>query len=115
MTTLYTFHRGETIQLALDLLSGTVDAIAVLAARIRPLPPGQRELKADAPVVANFTITSRAAGNGFPAGWTLTLSAADSLALAAGFYAADARLSAAGGIVTAQTVTIRLLEPATLP
>jgi hypothetical protein len=105
----FVFRKGETIQLALDAVEGDPAAVDAISARIRPLPPGRTSV-AEGGEAASFQIAARAAAGDSPAGWTLTLPAAVSAALPAGFYLADARLEVAGGVILSEPVTIRLRD-----
>jgi hypothetical protein len=106
----FTFQRGETILLALDALEGDPGQVTSINAAMKAVPAGRTMAPASAPVVANFTIASRVATSVNPAGWTLSLSAAQSAALVPGAYVADARLTAAGGVIITEPVAIRLRE-----
>ena len=109
----YIFQRGETISLALDALSGDPGAVGAITAQLKPIAPGRLGVAADAPVAATFTITARVAGDDLPAGWTLTIPANTSATLAAGFYAADARLEVAGGVIITDQVALRIRDSVT--
>jgi hypothetical protein len=109
----YIFQRGETISLALDALSGDPTGVTVITAQLKAVAPGRLSVAADAPVAANFAITPRAAAGEVPAGWTLTIPASASAALAAGFYAADARLEVAGGVIITEQVALRIRDAVT--
>lgn len=111
----FSFQRGETIQLALDLASGEAAAISAVSAQLRPVDPGRLAVAADAPLAASFAVSERAATAELPAGWTLTISAAESAALPAGLYAADARISVAGGVCITEPVVLRLRDSVTQP
>ena len=106
----YIFQRGETISLALDTVSGDPVSVSGLTARMKTVPPGRTSIPADSPVAADFTVTARAAAGDNPAGWTLTIVAADSALLAPGAYLADARIEVAGGVIVTQSVAIRIRE-----
>jgi hypothetical protein len=109
----YIFQRGETVSLALDVLSGDPIAVSVITAQLKAVTPGRLSVAPDAPVAASFTITPRAAVDDLPAGWTLTISASTSATLAAGFYAADARLEVAGGVIITDQVALRIRDAVT--
>lgn len=106
----YVFQRGETISLALDALSGDPGAVSAILAKLKAVPPGRANVPPGAPVAAEFAIASRVAEGEIPAGWTLTIPAAETAALAAGPYLADAKLTVAGGTVVTESVAIRLRE-----
>lgn len=111
----YTYQRGETISVALDLLSGGVTGdVSAISAKLRKLDRGRRTIDPTAPVAATFVPSVRAAVGDIPAGWTLTIDATTSADLAAGTYVADARLTVAGGTITTDHITIVITEPATV-
>jgi hypothetical protein len=99
MTT-YSFQRGETVSLALDAVTGDPATVTSVTAAMKP-------------VAASFSVSSRVAAGSIPAGWTLTLSAAVSAALAAGTYLADAKLVVAGGVTITEPVAIRMIDAVT--
>jgi hypothetical protein len=109
----YIFQRGETVTLALDALSGDPASVSAINAQLKAVAPGRLSVAPDAPVAASFTIVPRAAAGDTPAGWTLTIPASLSATLAAGFYAADARLEVAGGVIITDQVALRIRESVT--
>lgn len=109
----YIFQRGETVSLALDVLSGDPAGVSAITAKLKAVAPGRLSVAADAAIAATFTITPRAAVDDLPAGWTLTIPASTSAALAAGFYAADARLEVAGGVIITEQVLLRIRDAVT--
>ena len=109
----YIYQRGETVSLALDALSGDPASVSAISAQLKPVASGRLSVAADAPVAATFTITPRAAVDGLPAGWTLTIPAGTSAALEAGFYAADARLEVAGGVIITDQIALRIRDAVT--
>jgi hypothetical protein len=74
---------------------------------MKALPPGQTQVSAGAPVAASFAISAHATG------WTLTIPAATSAALAPGSYIADAKLTVAGGVIVTESVAIRVRQAVT--
>ncbi len=106
----FTFQRGETILLALDAVDGDPALVTSITANIKAVPAGRTMAPASAPVVASFAIANRAATGAIPAGWTLSLSAAQSAGLAPGAYVADARLTVADGVIITDPVAIRVRE-----
>jgi hypothetical protein len=109
----YTYQRGETISLALDAVDGDPLTVSAISARLKAIPPGRSSVPADAPVAATFVVLPRTATPSFPAGWTLTISAATSLTLAPGSYLADARMEIAAGVVITDQIALKLREPVT--
>ena len=106
----YTFQRGETLLLALDAVGGDPLTVSAITASMKKVSPGRTGVSPGTPVAANFDVVLRAAAGNIPAGWTLSIAAANSAALTAGSYLADARLSVAGGVVITESVAIRLVE-----
>ena len=112
MTT-YTFQRGETVSIALDAVQGDPLTVSSVTAAMKPVAAGRSMVDPGAAVAATFTVTSRVAAAGIPAGWTLTLGAAVSVGLAAGTYLADARLVVSGGVTITEPVAIRMIDAVT--
>jgi hypothetical protein len=106
----FIFQRGETISLALDAVAGDPATVTAISAKLKAVPPGRTTVPASAPVAANFVISTRSAVGDIPAGWTLTVPAATSVALTPGSYLADARLEVAGGVIVTDSVALRLCE-----
>lgn len=109
MTT-FTFQRGETVSLALDAVQGDPATVTSLTAAMKPVAAGRTSVDPAASVAAAFSVSSRVAAGGVPAGWTLTISAPASAGLSAGTYLADARLVSAGGVTITEPVAIRLVD-----
>jgi hypothetical protein len=109
----YIFQRGETVSLALDALSGNPASVTAISAQLKAVAPGRLSVAPDAPVAASFSIAPRAAVGDLPSGWTLTIPASVSAALAAGFYAADARLEVAGGVIITDQIALRIRDSVT--
>ena len=103
----YTFHRGETLSLALDAVTGDPASVTAITAALKPLAAGRTSVDATAPATALSV-----AANG-TTGWTLTLSATACAALTQGSYVADARLVSASGVVITDPVAIRIVEGVT--
>jgi hypothetical protein len=106
----YTFQRGETIALGLDALSGDPLSVSAISATMKAVAPGRTSIAGTDPVAAVFTISARNASGNIPAGWTLTIPAATSAALAPGSYLADARLTIGTTVVISETVAIRIAQ-----
>lgn len=111
--TIFTYQRGETISLALDAVEGDPASVGAVTAQLKYVPPGRTAVPAGALAAASFAVSTRAATSEFPAGWTLTISAAASAALSAGNYQADARLNVGTGVVITDQIALRLKEPVT--
>lgn len=109
----YVFQRGETISLALDAVAGDPLSVTDIDATMKALAPGRTGIVPGAPVAAAFSVTPRVAEGDIPSGWTLSVDAASSAALAVGNYLADARIAVAGGVVITESVAISLREPVT--
>ena len=103
----YTFHRGETLSLALDAVTGDPASVTAITAALKPLAAGRTSVDATAPATALSV-----AANG-TTGWTLTLSATACAALVPGSYSADARLTVGTGVVITDPVAIRIVEGVT--
>jgi hypothetical protein len=103
----YTFQRGETLALALDVVSGSFASVTGVTAALKPLAAGRTIVDASAPAT---TLSVAANGTG---GWTLTLSATACAALVPGSYVADARLAVGSGIVITEPVAVRIVEGVT--
>lgn len=106
----FVFQRGETISLALDAVTGDPLQVTAVRAAMKAVAPGRTGVSASDPVAAAFDITSRPASGDIPAGWMLTVNAAQSALLAAGAYLADARLEIGGGVIITESVAIMLRE-----
>jgi hypothetical protein len=106
----YIFQRGETITLALDAVTGDPLTVTAISAAMKMVGPGRTSVSAETPVAATFAINPRLVQGDIPAGWNLTVNAANSAALAAGNYLADAKLSIGGGIVITNSIAITLRE-----
>lgn len=100
---IYTFHRGEPIQLAREVVSGDPAGYTVTA-RLKATK-GRVVPAASAPAVADFDVTFVAAAGGEPARWLLTIPAATAAGLAPGSYVTDVRFALAG-------VAVAVSEPA---
>jgi hypothetical protein len=107
----FEFARGETISLALDAVEGDPASVSAVAARLKPVGAGGTVVAAGAAVAASFAVTSRAAAGDDPAGWTLTIGAAESQALKPGLYRADARIEIGSGVVITDAISLRIVEP----
>ena len=103
----HTFHRGETLSLALDAVTGDPASVTAITAALKPLAAGRTSVDATAPATALSV-----AANG-TTGWTLTLSATACAALVPGSYVADARLTVGTGVVITDPVAIRIVEGVT--
>lgn len=102
----YTFQRGETISLALDILTGDPLSVGAISAVMKAAVPGRTGVAPDAPVAAAFDIAARGANGDMPGGWNLTINAAQSGRLVPGNYLADAKLTVAGGAIITDSIAI---------
>ncbi len=113
--TLYTRYRGETISIGVADTGAQPGGEALVASALRPIPKGRYAPVPTAPDAALLTIAYRSANDRFPAGWLLTLDAADCGALPSGKYLIDLRITDASGAVTIiNPAIVMLAEPATL-
>jgi hypothetical protein len=113
--TLYTRYRGETIVIAVADTGAQPGGEALIASSLRPIAPGRGSPLPSVPDAASLAIAYRVATSAFPAGWLLTLDAAECAALPAGNYLIDLRITDAIGAVTITNPAIVMLaEPATL-
>lgn len=114
----YTFRRGETFLLALQIVAGDPATVATLTAALRPaLVSDPSQVDPAQAKVADFTVAlqSAASDGSYPAFWLLTLSASSSAALQIGSYLVDGRLTLSDGTIDI-TEPLRLVvtEPATV-
>jgi hypothetical protein len=113
--TLFTRYRGETIMIAVADTGAQPGGEALIASSMRPIPAGRAAPMAAAPDAASMVIAYRPANADFPAGWLLTLAAADCAALPAGNYLIDLRITDGLGTVTITApAVVMLAEAATL-
>jgi len=110
---MYVFQRGETVSLALAVVSGDPGIVTSVTAALKPVTPGRSSPDPAVPVVASFGVIFEAAAGDAPARWLLTLSPLISASLAAGSYLADARLVVGGGICITETVALTLRDAVT--
>lgn len=110
---MFNFAQGEDIALALDAVGGDMTAVSSVVAAMKPLAPGATVPDPAAVPVGYFAVSARAATDGVPGGWTLTVAGPQSAALPEGYYIADARLNIGSAVVVTQPVGIRLRRPVT--
>lgn len=91
MSGVYSFHRGETIRLCLDAISGDPESVTGVTAQLRKRRGNV--LTGSEPVAGTFAVSERAATVDYPAGWDLALPPSVTSTLAPGLYSADARLA----------------------
>jgi hypothetical protein len=106
----YEFHRGETILVALDALSGDPQSVTAISAVLKPVAAGNAVAE-DAPAIANFAVTPRPAADGQPAGWTLAITANASSAIVPGLYRTEARIEIGPAVLYSQPLDIRITRP----
>jgi hypothetical protein len=101
----YSFRKGETIRLALDATTGDIGTVTAITASLKPaLPNGELS---DAGNV-NCAIAAYPASGGNPAGWSISISAAQSANLAPGNYAIIALLTIGADIIATEPAPIRV-------
>lgn len=113
-TVKYTFRRGATISIALDVETGSVGDVDTVAANMKKLRPSRTEIDPGEPAAATFAVVEREATDDTLAGWTLTVSAADCEDLDPGEYVVDASLIIGETVVKTDPVVIVIKEPATV-
>lgn len=109
----YTFQRGETVALALAVVSGDPTVVGAVTAAIKPVAEGRRTPDPATPVAADFDVAFVAGSWADPARWLLTLTPAITAALPAGSYFADARLTVGGGVTITETISLQLRDAVT--
>jgi hypothetical protein len=67
----YTFQRGESVALALAVVSGDPAVVGAVTAAVKPVVEGRALPDPSAPVVANFGVAFFAASGADPARWLL--------------------------------------------
>ena len=109
------FQRGETVSFLAGVVLGAVGDVSVLpTAKLKPMKAGRSAVPGpDVASVHNFTVTPSPAQGDVPAGWLITLTAAQTAALAAGTYVTDIRIAVAGGVYISEPVAFRLENPVT--
>lgn len=109
----YEFRVGEDISVALDAMSGDPDSVSISAFMM--LSNHATGFRRDPRFEAiALTVAQRSAAGRVPAGWNITLPAAQSAHLAPGLYGIDAVISGPGSTtaITARTALIRLTAAA---
>lgn len=105
------FRIGEDIAIALDAVEGDPATVTAISAAMKPALVGDNRLILDDDDDATILTATPQATPG--AGWTITVSAAQSAVLEPGLYGIDARLSVAGGIeITDRTAFVSLTRAA---
>jgi len=108
-----TFTAGENIALAIDIASGTAPAgLEVSASLIRGRVFGDAFLPSRGATPIALAVTPRAASGEIPAGWNVTLEAADSADLAAGIYAAFGRYQDGNSVTIDDVPAVIRVNPA---
>jgi hypothetical protein len=112
----YEYSIGETIKIYLDAIEGDVSIVAEIEAQLRKAGVGVRVADPDAPLVATFDISSRAATEDNPAGWDMIIDSDTSETLTPGMYLTDAKLTLTNGeIVKTSTLSINIVPAVTRP
>lgn len=105
------FRIGEDIAVALDAVSGSTAAVTAMSAAMKPAVVAASRLAIDE--AASPIILIVAAQSPASAGWTISLSAAQSALLSAGVYGIDARIETGSGVeITDQSAFIGLSRAA---
>ena len=101
MSTPFVIRRGETLTFVVEALTGDPLLVSGVSAKMKSVQPGRQTLMpgAEVPLAATFTAASLPATTGFRGGWSLGLSAAQTLALAAGLYLVDASFTVDGNTI----------------
>lgn len=100
-----TFRIGEDMTIALDTVRGVAADVTNVVARIAAAYRENGPLKGAAQAL---TVTERDATDDYPAGWIVTMPAADTADLTPGVYAIDVQAELDGAIeITAQTSYVR--------
>lgn len=110
----YSFKRGETIAVPLDIISGTKADVTSISASLKKLPLGRRTITPGTPVAAVCEVQDRDADGDIPAGWVMVVDAAVSESLSVGTYLLDARLLIGANYIITEPVFINLAEPASV-
>ena len=109
-----TFRIGEDAAIALDVVSGDIGLVSEITAFIqRSTSPNRLNLDQDFEPIP-LTVAPRDAEEDIPAGWNLSLSAAETSILSEGLYGIDAKILATGGTVdiTDATALVRFTKAA---
>jgi hypothetical protein len=109
------FQRGETISRLAGVVSGNVSDVNVLpTAKLKAMQPGRAGIPGpEVPVLADFTVTPSPGTSEVPAGWIITLTAAQTAALPVGTYVTDIRIVVGGGVYISRPLAFRLENPVT--
>lgn len=107
----YNFHRGETIVVALDAVSGDVAIVSEATAKIRRLN-ARRDGFATGAAASAMTVSPRPASGDVPAGWDISMSGAATANLAPGHYGIEAQLIVGGGVIKTDFAPVRMLDAA---
>jgi hypothetical protein len=107
VATTYSFERGETIAIPLNIAAGDRADVSAITAQARYGRYVSTPISPTLPVSADFTIIETEDG------WLLTIDAATSAGLELGYHFADARLVIAGGVVITDPIAIRITDPVT--
>lgn len=109
------FQRGETITLRIGVDAGDIGAVTGLpTATLKPARPGTAAPPREAvPALFALSVDPAPEDEGGPAGWNVTVTAAQTAGLALGSYATDFRCVLGAGIYKAEAVRFRLIEAVT--
>ncbi|MCA9270243.1 MAG: hypothetical protein KDA41_17295 [Planctomycetales bacterium] len=112
MTAPFPILRGATLTLGLRARRGTLTGNETVRAALKAAPNGVAP-GLDAAEAAVFTATFVAASGSTPAYWALTLSAAQTAALAKGAYATDMRVEVSGVVTYSPVLMCEASDPVT--
>ena len=117
MSSYYTYRQGETIIVALDVMSGDESTVTAISAAIALLDRGDEELsQEEVDNAIPMIVTARPAVGDIPVGWDFSLTPALSAALEPGKYRVDATLTIGSGEeITSESARVRITRAATSP
>ena len=107
-----TFRVGEDVSVAIDLVEGVAGDAGTVTAQLFRSTSATSFARAARSAGVALTVASRSASGDDPAGWNVTLTAAQSANLRPGVYGIDARHTVGGRqvVLTEATQLIRLTE-----
>jgi hypothetical protein len=112
MMTVYEFKRGETIHLALEIVSGDGALVTGITSHLRRSDTDEPD--EESPIIATANITYAPKNTIVPGIWTLSFAPEVSAYFERGLYALDARIVLGNDVIMADPVMIRIREPVTM-